>query len=63
MGKHEAILVLALVFVLFAAKQFSKSLTELRGEPNEVRSFFRWLATILGLVIVFVLIYTFQHAR
>jgi hypothetical protein len=36
---------------------------ELRKQPDEVRSFFRWLATVLALVIALAVVYAFQHAR
>jgi hypothetical protein len=63
MGRYEILLIVAVVLVLFGAKWFPLTFMELRKQPAEVRSFFRWLATILGLVIVLAVVYAFQHAR
>lgn len=63
MGRYEILLVVAMVLVLFGAKWLPLTFLELRKQPDEVRSFLRWLATILALVIVFGVVYAFQHAR
>lgn len=63
MGGYELLLVAGVIIVLITGKRFFLSFRELRKEPDDVRSFFGWLAAILALVIVTAVVYSLQHAR